>query len=203
MDKAAYGLIGVALGFLLTILKDWWFQRKRNRKEIEYLCIHVTCMLDRFVSGCCDVVYDDGLYHGQPDQDGYSRIQVRPPQFKPENLDVEWKSLPSTVMYKVLNFPQKIEQANSTIDANFEHANPPDYLEGFEERQLQYANLGLRANQLTTELRVLGKLPVEEKGDWDPIEHMEDQKAKIEQLREKRYKAQEKMFGELSARSEK
>ena len=198
MDKAAYGLIGVGLGFLLTVLKDWLIHRTKNQKDVEYLCIHVTCMLDRFVEGCSAVVGDNGLCQGQPDKDGYSKIQVSTPFFNPDKLEVEWKSLPTKMMYRVLNFPLDIENANSLIDSTFEEAaTPPDYSEGFEERQYQYAKLGIKANELATALRILGKLPLKEIGGWDSIQFMEDNKRKIEKLREDRYKNNEKMFKEM------
>lgn len=198
MDKAAYGLIGVALGFLLTVIKDWWIQRSKNKKNYEYLCINVTCMLDRFISKCSDVVGDDGLCHGQPDKDGISHIQVSTPNFKPESLDVEWNSLPANIMYEILNFPSHIETANSVIDSTFEHvATHPDFSEGFEERQYQYATLGIKANELASKLRILSKLPKKEIGDWDYVTYMKDEIRKTEDLREMRYKHQEGMFKEL------
>jgi len=199
MDKATYGLIGVALGFILTVVKDWLIQHYRKQKDIEYLCIHTTCMLDRFVAGCSDVVGDDGLSYGQPDKDGYSRIKVSTPAFEPEKLEVEWKSLPANIMYEILNFPLKIEAANSVIDSTFEHvASPLDYSEGFEERQYQYAVLGSKADALALKLRSFSKLPNKEVGDWDLIQLMKDKKLKIEKLRKERFKHQENMFNELS-----
>jgi len=102
--------------------------------------------------------------------------------------------------YEILNFPLNLESANSFIDSTFEHAaSPPDYSEGFEERQYQYALLGVRANVLALKLRSLSKLPQKEIGDWDSIQYMKDQKLKIEEVRKERYKQQGKMFKELSS----
>jgi len=198
MDKAVYGFIGVAFGFFLTTIKDWWIERSKNQKKREYLCINVTCMLDRFISRCSDVVDDDGLCQGQPDKDDYSRIQISTPNFKPESLEVEWKSLPANMMYEILNFPLHIETANSVIDSTFDQvATPPNFSEGFEERQYQYATLGIKANELASKLRTLSKLPQKEAGDWDYIQYMRDKKRKTEELREMRCKHHSKMFKEL------
>ena len=49
MDKAFIGLIGVVLGVVLGILKDWLLQRRMTKKEYEYLTIRIACELDRFV----------------------------------------------------------------------------------------------------------------------------------------------------------
>lgn len=78
-------------------------------------------MLDRFVSACSNVISDDVLCCGQPDKDSYSRIQVPTPIFKPEKLEVQWKSLPAKIMYEILNFPLNIETANSVITSTFEY----------------------------------------------------------------------------------
>ncbi|MDF3125560.1 hypothetical protein [Rheinheimera sp. 1928-s] len=187
MDKAIYGLIGVVLGFLLTVFKDFVIQRRKNQKDIEYLCIHVIFMLDRFVSSCSEVVGDDGLCHGQPDADGYHRAQVSAPDFEPQKLSVEWKSLPTKIMYEVLNFPLLVENAQAAISAEFEYcATPPDYSEGFEERQYQYAILGIKASELASKLRALSKLPQRDVTSDKILEHLMARKIKIEDLREKR-----------------
>jgi hypothetical protein len=126
MDKALIGLVGVVLGFFLTIFKDWLLQRTKTKKDYEYLTIRVVCVLDRFMYACVDVVNDDGTCMGQYDKDGYARIQVTPPTFNPYDLDVEWKSIPHTVMYEILNLPNRIETANHTIGSTFDHvADPP------------------------------------------------------------------------------
>ena len=155
MDKAIIGLVGVALGVLLGILKDWIFQKAKRKKEYEYLAIRVACELDRFVCRCVDVANDDGTSYGQYDKDGCARIQVTPPSFNPHDLDVDWRSLPSNLMYEILNLPNKIEIANEVISSVFDHvAGPPYYEEGFEARQLHYSELGLLAMDLAARLRV-------------------------------------------------
>ena len=157
-------------------------------------------MLDRFISGCVNVVGDDGLWQGMPDKDGYSRIQEPTPEFLPQNLEVEWKSLPVNEMYEILNFPVEIENANSIIDSTFEHAaSPPDFSEGFEERQYQYSILGCRANDLANKLRKLSKLPEKNAGEWDAIEYMKQRKKKIDEVREERRLRIEEMRSNFQA----
>ncbi|NOS87806.1 MAG: hypothetical protein HOP34_04575 [Methylococcaceae bacterium] len=183
MDKTAYVLVGVVLGVFLNALKEWWFQRGQNRKDLVYLTIRFACVLDTFVNSCVDVVADDGLCNGQPDPNGDCSIQVKTPKFEPLEIEVEWKSLPSELMYELLNFPNLIESANHTIDDAFEYlAIPPDYAEGFEKRQIQYANLGLKAHALSEKLRKIGGLPLAEvrsPEDWDPVRYMAEKQLKI------------------------
>lgn len=186
MDKAFIGLIGVVLGVFLGIFRDWLLQRKKTKKDYEYLTIRVACELDRFVYGCVDVVNDDGRLFGGYDKDGCARIQVTPPIFNPHDLDVEWKSLPHTLMYEILNLPNKIETANHTIASAFDYvALPPYYEEGFEERQFQYSQLGIFASELATKLRKYGKLPaLEFSGYWNPKQILNDKFDQIQTHRE-------------------
>jgi hypothetical protein len=187
MESAIFGLVGVALGALLTVAREWWFQSRKNKKDAEYLSILVSCELERYAACCAEVVGDDGLCQGQPDENGYSSIQVEAPKFEPHSFSVEWKSLPAHLMYEVLDFPYKAELASKSISAMFEYAaTPPDFSEGFEERQLQYACLGLAALELADKLRGYVGLPLRDIGEWNPAEYMERHKADIESQRKKR-----------------
>jgi hypothetical protein len=133
------------------------------------------------------VVGDDGLCNGQTDENGYSSIQVETPKFEPHKFDVEWKSLPAHLMYEVLDFPYKAELAGDSVSAAFEYAaTPPDLSEGFEERQLQYACLGLSALKLAAKLRGYVGLAPRDIGEWNPAEYMEKHRADIEAQRKER-----------------
>jgi len=187
MESAIFGLVGVALGALLTVVKEWWFQIRKNQKDAEYLAIRVSCELERYVARCAQVVGDDGLDHGQTDEHGYHAVQAEAPKFDPMSFMVEWKSLPTTLMYEILDFPFKADIADRAVSNTFNYAaDPPDYYEGFEERQFQYAALGIAASQLVNKLRKHGKLPSRTVGDWDPVRYMEEQKSNIESRRAER-----------------
>lgn len=187
MQSAIFGLLGVALGALLTVAREWWFLSRKTRKDAEYLSIQVSCELERYMAKCAEVVGDDGVCEGQTDENGYHSIQVQAPRFDPMSLDVEWKSLPADLMYEILDFPYRAEIANQAINFAFEYeAGPPEYWEGFEERQLQYATLGLAASQLAAKLRKHVDLPARSVGDWSPVRYMEEKKSTIESRRAKR-----------------
>lgn len=184
MDKAIFGLLGVVLGVILTVLKEWWLQSRKNKKEAEYLAIQIISMLDRFTSACESVVGDDGLCHGQTDSDGYYKIQVAAPTFDPSALQVEWKSLPASLMYEILTFPNEIEVADQHISAKFEYsAYPPEYADGFQERQWQYATLGIGAAALASKLRKHAGLPNKKVSEWDPVKNMREKIKFIEERR--------------------
>jgi hypothetical protein len=199
MESAIFGLVGVLLGGGLTIFKDWWIAIRKEKKEAEYLSIRVSCALEAFLARCAEVVGDDGLSEGRTDDRGYHKVQVEAPKFEPELLPVEWKSLPTSLMYEVLNFPNLIDAARGRVSYVSEwEADPPEYHEFFEERQLQYGKLGLEAYRLADALRRHTGLPgYKVQAEWDPRRFMEEHIAKIEALRADRLKKSRDRASEL------
>lgn len=185
MITAVFGLIGVVVGSLLTLAREWWFQRRKNKKDREYLVVIVSCALDAYARQCADVVADDGLYQGQTDEHGYHRIQTDTPEFESEKLGVEWKSLPADLLYQILSLPAQADLASRKVSGVFEHcATPPESAEGFEERQFQYAQLGLTAAVLAEQLRKLEGFKAAVTSDWDSAKYMEQELNKIKTRRE-------------------
>ena len=197
-EKIVIGLFGVFLGFILNFVKDIFTARQTRKKEAEYLAIRMICIFESFMDGCAAVVGDDGLYHGQPDEDGYHRVQVKTPELDVELKDVNWKSFSPQLMYEILYFPSLVKEANNFISSKFEYsASPPDFYEGFQERQYQYSNLGLRAAEITQKLRKQYNIPKNHISNWDMVEYMLNEKNKIDKLRLDRAKAHEKMITSL------
>lgn len=180
MDKALYGLFGVILGSLLTLARELWSDHRSRKRRAEYLAIRVSCALDRYVEKCVAVVDDNGL----EDADGHTTIQEPVPKIDIQSFDVDWQSLSADLMYKILSFPNLIEEANHSIDSVIEYvAGPPDYFEAFDERQYQYATLGIKAADIAKELRAKYNLPKRNWDLWNPVNHMKKRKKEIIQNR--------------------
>lgn len=187
MEKVWIGLGGVLLGGVLALAKEFFVIFLTRQKQAEYLAIRVVCILDRYVDGCASVVGDEGLSCGQPNSEEYRESQAQEPEFNLSSCDVEWKSLSSALMYDILSFPNKIEEAKHVIDGAFEYAaTPPDYEEYFEERQYQYALLGLDANKLGDRLRDKYNLPKRNHKNWNPVDYLNESKNRILEIRFKR-----------------
>lgn len=182
MESAVFGLIGVVLGAVLAIAKEFFIQHQKNQKDVKYLSALVSCELEQYVLRCADRVGDDGYL----DEEGRTISRVKNPKFEPLALAVEWKSLPPELMYEILDFPYKADSANRSVEEAFEHACPPDYEEGFEELRFQYAILGIAASQIVSKLRVNAGFPVRSIGECKSLKYMEQQKALIDDLRAKR-----------------
>ena len=124
---------------------------------------------------------------GQYDSTGRRTPQVQVPKFDPLGLDVDWASLPAALMDDVLSIPNRVDAANQGIEAAFTYAaSPPDYEEGFEERQYQYAKLGLKAYEVASRLRGIANLQDQPPGslDWNPADFMSRRLTDIEAHRE-------------------
>jgi hypothetical protein len=200
-EKYLFALFGIALGSILSavfgIAREIYAEYRAKKKDAEYLAIRVVCIFESFIEGCSSVVNDDGLCHGLPDSDGYSVPQVPLPHLEFDIKDANWKSLPSNLMFDVLNFPSMISDANNFIDSVFEHvAIPPDLSEGFEERQFQYSKLGLKAVDLSIRIRDTYNLPCRETktSGYDAVDFMRSELQKILELRDLRAKEHAKQF---------
>jgi hypothetical protein len=183
MESAIFGLIGVILGGVLTLAREWFFASRKNKKDAQFLAIQVSCALDRYVASCANVVGDDGLCEGRPDETGCRDCQVENPKIEMDSFNVEWKSLPSTLMYNVLDLPYQAELASQRVSNAFEYAYAPDYDDGFEERQYQYALLGIAAAKLASDLLTYAGLPLRTKTDRDPVSIMQGKLSSILETR--------------------
>lgn len=184
---AGIGLLGVALGVILTYWREFLTQRRKDKKDLGYLAAIVSAQLDRFVSGCCEVVGDDGLDRGNRDEHGYRTTQVATPKFDPVGLSVEWRSLPSGLMFEILDMPYRIDVVNGGISNTLEFAaDPPDFELFFEQRQYEYAKLGLQAAEMAKRLRKLAGYPERERSEWDPLAYMQEEMQKIDDVRKAR-----------------
>lgn len=176
-------MIEKVLMWLVDLLKEAQRRRVKSKKDIQYLCALLVVSLERYVDGCAAVVGDDGLCCGQPDKDGYHVAQIELPRLEIDSHNENFKILPTKIMHALVQFPRDIEIANAKIDGALEHASPPDYAEAFEERQYQYANLGLKAQSLASEMRNLAEMPQREFGKWSVLEYLKEQQLAIDKLR--------------------
>lgn len=192
MTEALFGFIGVIVGAIIPWVREWWYDKRQRKEHAAYLAVRIICVLDEYIGKCCEVVGDDGTYMGRPAKrtergEEFYEVQVPlpPPPCYPDNVD--WKSISSDLMYRILALPNKVIKAHDYIDACAENAFPPDYSELFEARQESFANLGLEAIDLTEILKDQYKLS--DKGtngfysEWNPREYLEEKKSYIENRR--------------------
>ncbi|WGS46054.1 hypothetical protein LFL97_25585 [Burkholderia sp. JSH-S8] len=154
--SAAAGIAGVLLGNSFVAIKELLISQSKHKKDTAYLAIIVSSHLDRFANGCLQVAVDDGTAYGQPagrNGEEYSPT-VEPPEFRPLDIDVEWKALPHDLMDSILRLPDEREQIQNRLSAIAEFDDDyPDHADYFWTRRRDYANLGLRTSGLAKRLR--------------------------------------------------
>ncbi len=204
MMEAAFGFLGVIVGSFIPWIKESITQKQSRTEEGTYLAVRVICILEEYADACIHVVQDDGTILGQAveqDNNGVGlyipQVPIPPGPTFPD--DVNWKSIDTKLMYRILSFPNMARSINDSINfvAN-DIASPPDYYELFEARWEGYINLGLEAIEIAKLLRVKYKLPKETRNtDWDPKQYLDQRKRDIEDRKEKRADDFEKTFAPL------
>jgi hypothetical protein len=163
--SAVAGISGVLLGNSFVAIKEWLTNRYKRQKDTAYLAVIVVSHLDRFASGCLHVALDDGTECGQPAGRNAEEHEptIRPPEFQPLDLNVEWKVLPQQLMYSILLLPDQREQIQNRLMGMREFDDDyPYHTEYFWARRRDYAELGLRASDLARHIRKQAGLPFEE-----------------------------------------
>lgn len=180
MSEALFGFIGVIVGAFVPWFHGAWADWMTRRRHARYLAIRVVCILDSYVESCTDVVSDDGLCEGQRNSEDCLEPQVPLPPAPVFSEDLDWKSIEHGLMYQILSLPSRAEAADRKISFSGQYADPPDFEEFFEERQDQYATLGLAVFALTHEIREKYGIPPRELGEWDPAKHFAEARKQVE-----------------------
>ncbi len=140
------------------------------RTQARYLAVRVVCVLDPFLEQCVAVTGDDGQVL---QSDDVTRVASVKEPILAIPTDVDWKSISSEMMYRILSLPNEISVAKETIRASFDHSGPPDYDEGFSERKYQYAKIGTLAFNIVTDLRAQYDIPAPDYSVWNPKDYLD------------------------------
>jgi len=209
MSEAIIGLIGVIVGSIITIAKDFIGALVERRRNARYAAIRIICILEEYAQKCVDVVSDDGTSCGQPAGRTSSGEEYYDPQVEQPNPpiypeDINWKNISKKLLYRILMLPNVARETDRYISNSAEHSGPPYYEEVFEARQEGYANLALEALALAAELRREYGLPEATlkalNPDWNPKQYIEDKKKEIDREKDKRVVAAQSLLKSLESR---
>ncbi|KAB7738427.1 hypothetical protein F2P47_17235 [Parvibaculum sedimenti] len=193
-SQSFWALIGVVVGAFLTTGKDFLFDWRAQTRSRTYAAIRLVCVFDVYAEECANVAADEGEYTRDEQGQEVCEISIQNPTLSAFADDIDWKSLDPKLIYRVLNFPIEVAQAERAIRFVYsEIAFSPDYEEGFEERQLRYAELGLAAHDIAEALRRKYALPRVESTEWNPVERLIEVKARIEKAREEARRSHQSM----------
>jgi hypothetical protein len=174
------------------LLKDRKLRVEELDRHARYLAIRVICKLDPFVSECCEIAGDEGA----PDASGCMTPEVDDPTISfPENVD--WRSIKPDLMYRLLGLANSVDDARRSIGFAWEIAGPPEYSEFYEERKIQYGELGLDALALADEIREDYKIPQRSFGDRHPNKILEDALMQVKKQRQESQARQAELMASL------
>lgn len=204
MIEAIFGLVGVLVGSLITVLKDWVSSYRERRRDASYSAIRLISILEAYADRCIDVVQDDGTIYGRPagrwdDGQEYAEAQESTPDPLDYPDDIGWRSLDEDLMHRIVALPNKARRTNRYIGLSTEFASPPYYEDYFDARQEGYARLGADAleiaEQLRRQYRISANSGIHMTTEWDPvvflrerIQKFDNERAELEARRAERAK---------------
>lgn len=104
-----------------------------------------------------------------PEEDGSPVVPL--PNIPEFPMDVDWNSIDSILMHRILKFPNSVHNTNDSISFAVDNSYPLSYEEVFEARQKGYAKLGLEVITIIEELQDKCNLPKElhtsQNSDWN------------------------------------
>lgn len=155
VSSAGAALVGVYLAHYFTRRREERAAAAKQVSERLFIATELVFLLEQFAEDCARVATDKG----EPDQQGEYSPAVKPPELTVLNVSGDWRTLPSLIMYQVRELPVLQSEARRDIAVASAHSWAPYHKEVFQERQYQYARLGLKAIILSRRLRKLVHLP--------------------------------------------
>ena len=187
MSEAIFGFFGVIIGSAIPWIQSTLSRRDQQKRDGNYLAVRVVSILEKYIYDCVDVVYDDGTAFGQPaGKDGYHEDTAKNPGAITFPDDINWKSIPPSIMFKLLLLPSEAENINRKIAFSQDFAEPPDYCEYYSERQKGYAALGFKVVLLKEELCNEYNISLKTAKEWSPKFFFKETIEKFEEIEKRK-----------------
>lgn len=179
--NAATGLLGVIIGSAITIYSQARREKRQQTSSGTYLAASISLLLDDFLEACARAAADTGELG--PDRETME-TSVPHPCLAPYPTDIDWKSIDPQMMYRIIALRREVKFAEEYIQSTYEHvAFPPDYDDLFIARTEQFSKLGKTAAALSSELRKSFGLPKADFGGWSPLDTINRELKRIEDLK--------------------
>lgn len=131
---------------------------EKRLKEFLYISTELIFRLEDFAQKCALVAIDSGVSSFHVDAE--KSVWAQSPALSFDDIDGEWKSIPSGLLYLIRELPVRERGIKPFLDEIYDHHwDPPEHTLWFTERKKQYAGIGLRAIRLARRLRRLGCYP--------------------------------------------
>ncbi|KTF39568.1 hypothetical protein [Xanthomonas translucens] len=149
---AGASLVGVLIGAIIPAVVTARIASRHRKDDTGYLAVTVSAALETYVGGCIDVMFDSGEL--DPERGEYCP-RVSSPVLELRSLDVNWRSVPVSLLDRIFAIPNAQQSINDKISWETEHMEYPILL-----RQVEYGSLAEKA--LTVLIAVRGKASLPE-----------------------------------------
>lgn len=176
-EKAFWGsaaVVGIPLCF--NLIKDIIFDARKRREERAYISVQLIFLLDKFVSSCADVAWDEGYDPtNQPPNESDYEDQVKIPIFDMSNVKGEHKYLKPEMLYRLHKIEIELNKARNKLFNENYHNEWRAFGEThkyYTRRRELYAEVGLMAASIADDLRDTFNIKVIE--GWEPSKRIQD-----------------------------
>lgn len=200
IGKVALGSVIAFGGQLIVALiawgKEFWFDRRKKKKEAEYLAMRLVLVFDELSNDCYNAVHDPLT----EDKEGCNESTVPDPTLTLPS-DGDYKALPRQLMYDVMSMPNRIDSIEEGMASAwaFSSGGPPEFHEFFEYRREHWSKLGLKALDLVDALCRQYKIPPPERPHfYTPRQSFQDELAEIAEDKKQRRAQSDAMIAHLT-----
>lgn len=152
VEKETWALMGaasaVAVPLIYNTVKEAIWEAKKRKREERYIVMQLIFMLDKYISQCEFLSYNDGIY--DPEKE-YKVTGYVKPELQLSSVKGDYKYLDADMLYRLYSIDSKCAQVISELsnldDSYFDDA--PDCTGYYARRQELYAKHGLYVIELS------------------------------------------------------
>lgn len=152
VEKETWALMGaasaVAVPLIYNTVKEAIWETKKRKREERYIVTQLIFMLDKYISQCEFLSYNDGIY--DPEKE-YKVTGYVKPELQLSSVKGDYKYLDADMLYRLYSIDSKCAQVISELsnldDSYFDDA--PDCTGYYARRQELYAKHGLYVIELS------------------------------------------------------
>lgn len=138
----------VAVPLIYNTVKEAIWESKKRKREERHIVIQLIFMLDKYISQCEFLSYNDGIY--DPEKE-YKVTGYVKPELQLSSVKGDYKYLDGDMLYRLHSIDSKRAQVISELsnldDSYFD--DPPDFTHYYAMRQELYAKHGLYVIELS------------------------------------------------------
>lgn len=138
----------VAVPLIYNTVKEAIWETKKRKREERHIVIQLIFMLDKYISQCEFLSYNDGIY--DPEKE-YKVTGYVKPELQLSSVKGDYKYLDADMLYRLYSIDSKRAQVISELsnldDSYFDDA--PDCTHYYAKRQELYAKHGLYVIELS------------------------------------------------------